>query len=157
MKYCSILTLPRFPQSKKIRRFPSFMSAVAKELLSGLLVKDPAKRLGGGPEGAEVIKSHAFFASINWKDLVEKKLEPPFRPQVMSETDTRYFAAEFTGESVELTPPDESGPSDCTTIEEVKRKRKMKSLVDGKNNNVFLFFRLPTSLKSSRSAAPTPS
>lgn len=27
-----------------------------------------------------------------------------------SETDTRYFDSEFTGESVELTPPDHSGP-----------------------------------------------
>lgn len=40
----------------------------------------------------------------------------------MSETDTRYFAAEFTGEPVELTPPDESasgGPSDISSIPEV--------------------------------------
>ena len=37
----------------------------------------------------------------------------------MSETDTRYFDQEFTGESVELTPPDASGgPSDISTIAE---------------------------------------
>ena len=35
---------------------------------------------------------------------------PPFKPQVTSDTDTRYFDSEFTGESVELTPPDNSGP-----------------------------------------------
>ena len=46
------------------------------------------------------------------------QLEPPFRPQVMSETDTRYFDTEFTGESVELTPPDESALSE-SAIQEV--------------------------------------
>ena len=34
---------------------------------------------------------------------------PPFKPQVVSDTDTRYFDSEFTGESVELTPPDNKG------------------------------------------------
>ena len=32
---------------------------------------------------------------------------PPFKPQVTSQTDTRYFDQEFTGESVQLTPPDQ--------------------------------------------------
>lgn len=35
------------------------------------------------------------------------QLTPPFKPQVTSETDTRYFDREFTGESVQLTPPDQ--------------------------------------------------
>lgn len=117
------------------------MSPEAREILSGLLIKDPAKRLGGGPEDAEEIKSHDFFKDIAWADLEAKKvdeeierlspvrnetayfcflfqLEPPFRPQVMSETDTRYFDTEFTGESVELTPPDESALSE-SAIQEV--------------------------------------
>ena len=47
------------------------------------------------------------------------QIEPPFKPQVMSETDTRYFDSEFTGESVELTPPDADGPTDISTITEV--------------------------------------
>lgn len=34
------------------------------------------------------------------------QIAPPFKPQVASDTDTRYFDSEFTGESVELTPPD---------------------------------------------------
>lgn len=39
-----------------------------------------------------------------------EQIPPPFKPQVTSETDTRYFDSEFTGESVELTPPDNAGP-----------------------------------------------
>ena len=55
------------------------------------------------------VKSHPFFNSINWSDLEKKRITPPFKPQVVSETDTRYFDQEFTGESVELTPPDSRG------------------------------------------------
>jgi len=52
------------------------------------------------------VKTHPFFNSINWSDLDKKRVTPPFKPQVVSDTDTRYFDSEFTGESVELTPPD---------------------------------------------------
>lgn len=34
---------------------------VAQDLLRKLLVKDPHRRLGSGPRGAEDIKAHAFF------------------------------------------------------------------------------------------------
>jgi len=87
-------------------RFPKNLTSEAKDLLGGLLIKDPAKRLGGGPEDAQAVKEHAFFAAINWSDLEKKRITPPFKPQVISDTDTRYFDSEFTGESVELTPPD---------------------------------------------------
>merc|ERR1712226_888526 len=100
-------------------RFPTQMSKEAKSLISGLLIKDPHQRLGGGKEDAKEIMGHEFFADLDWKALMDKKLEPPFRPQVMSDTDTRYFDTEFTGESVELTPPDAEGPSDITSIPEV--------------------------------------
>jgi len=98
-------------------RFPRTISGDAKDLLQGLLIKDPLQRLGGGPEDAQAVKSHAFFASINWTDLEKKRLTPPFKPQVVSETDTRYFDSEFTGESVELTPPDHA-PGPINTIDE---------------------------------------
>ena len=89
-------------------RFPRKIGNEAKDMLGGLLVKDPSKRLGGGPEDAKEIMDHAFFSSIDWSDLVQKKIPPPFKPQVTSDTDTRYFDSEFTGESVELTPPDQN-------------------------------------------------
>ncbi|KAL3265410.1 hypothetical protein HHI36_009614 [Cryptolaemus montrouzieri] len=87
-------------------RFPRNLSNEAKDLLSGLLIKKPELRLGGGPEDAKQIMDHPFFSSINWTDLELKRVPPPFKPQVTSETDTRYFDQEFTGESVELTPPE---------------------------------------------------
>ena len=41
-------------------------------------------------------------------------IAPSFKPQVLSETDTRKFDIEFTGESVELTPPDQDDLSELT-------------------------------------------
>ncbi|CAF4759775.1 unnamed protein product, partial [Rotaria magnacalcarata] len=32
-------------------------------------------------------------------------IEPPFKPDLDSDTDTRYFDSEFTNEPVCLTPP----------------------------------------------------
>ncbi|NXH23416.1 AKT2 kinase, partial [Bucco capensis] len=49
---------------------------------------------------------HRFFSCINWQDVVQRKLVPPFRPQVTSEVDTRYFDDEFTAQSITITPPD---------------------------------------------------
>ena len=87
-------------------KFPRNISSDARSLLTGFLEKNPQKRLGGGPDDVREIMAHPFFANINWADLVNKKIVPPFKPQVTSDTDTRYFDSEFTGESVELTPPD---------------------------------------------------
>jgi RAC serine/threonine-protein kinase len=49
---------------------------------------------------------HVFFASVNWKDLEERKVPPPFKPLLTSDTDTRYFDKEITDEAAELTMPD---------------------------------------------------
>lgn len=89
-------------------KYPSTLSSNAVDLLKGLLEKDPAQRLGAGPSDADELKDHAFFAPIDWRELLERKIEPPFKPEVTSATDTRYFDQEFTGESVELTPPKKS-------------------------------------------------
>ncbi|CAN0248820.1 RAC-alpha serine/threonine-protein kinase-like [Petromyzon marinus] len=87
-------------------RFPRTLSNDAKALLSGLLLKDPKKRLGGGPDDAKEIMRHSFFAGTNWQDVYERKLPPPFKPHVTSETDTRYFDEEFTAQTITITPPD---------------------------------------------------
>lgn len=99
-------------------RFPSKISQEAKQLLQGLLVKDPAQRLGGGADDALEITQQPFFASIDWPRLYNKEIEPPFKPLVQSETDTTYFDREFTSEPVQLTPPPvRAGP--LSTLSEV--------------------------------------
>lgn len=59
-------------------KFPRALSLEAKDLLSGLLIKDPAKRLGGGPDDAKEIMVHPFFSCISWKDLEQKKVSNGF-------------------------------------------------------------------------------
>uniref|UniRef100_A0A8C7XHM0 non-specific serine/threonine protein kinase n=1 Tax=Oryzias sinensis TaxID=183150 RepID=A0A8C7XHM0_9TELE len=94
-------------------RFPRTLGPEARSLLSGLLKKDPMQRLGGGPNDAKEIMQHKFFAGIIWQDVYEKKLVPPFKPQVTSETDTRYFDEEFTAQTITITPPGQDDSMEC--------------------------------------------
>lgn len=84
-------------------RFPRNLSPEAKSLLAGLLKKDPKQRclttlilpvcitfgntclisymisslthrLGGGPNDAKDVMTHKFFISINWQDVVQRKV-----------------------------------------------------------------------------------
>lgn len=55
-------------------RFPRNLSPEAKSLLTGLLLKNPQERLGGGPDDAKMIMAHSFFSCINWRDLEAKKV-----------------------------------------------------------------------------------
>ncbi|NXG51791.1 AKT2 kinase, partial [Psilopogon haemacephalus] len=87
-------------------RFPRTLGPEAKSLLAGLLKKDPKQRLGGGAGDAQEVMQHRFFAAIDWQDVVQRKLVPPFKPQVTSEVDTRYFDDEFTAQAITVTPPD---------------------------------------------------
>lgn len=59
--------------------FPNDMSNEAKSLLTGLLHRDPRRRLGSN-KGMEDFANHPFFADINWHHLYEKKIPPPFVP-----------------------------------------------------------------------------
>ncbi|MEQ2181442.1 hypothetical protein GOODEAATRI_011631 [Goodea atripinnis] len=45
--------------------------------------------------GLEELKEHCFFASINWDDLVARKVRPPFIPKVTGPDDVCYIAPEF--------------------------------------------------------------
>lgn len=60
---------------------------------------------------------HRFFAGIVWQHVYEKKLSPPFKPQVTSETDTRYFDEEFTAQMITITPPDQDDSMECVDSE----------------------------------------
>lgn len=63
--------------------FPStdIVPPAARDLLSRLLDRDPQRRLGAN--GAAEIKSHHFFANIDWRKLLQRKYEPSFRPNVV--------------------------------------------------------------------------
>ena len=81
--------------------FPKNLTKEAKDLIQNLLVVDPSKRLGQGPEGSENIKNHAFFKGVNWKDAWERKIRPPFIPKLKNDTDLKYFDTMFTDEPID--------------------------------------------------------
>ena len=76
--------------------FPDEVSPSARSILTGLLTRDPAQRLG--VNGAEVIKRHPFFEKIDWRRLAQKKIQPPFKPSVRSPVDVSNFDTVFTTE-----------------------------------------------------------
>eukprot|EP00064_Thunnus_orientalis_P003635 superscaffoldBa00000306_g3645 len=84
---------------------PQFLSPEVQSLLRALFKRNPANRLGAGPEGVEEIKRHRFFASIDWNKLYRKEMRPPFKPTVGRPEDTFHFDPEFTSR----TPTDSPG------------------------------------------------
>lgn len=48
-----------------------------------LLTRDPTRRLGSGKGDAEEIKRHPFFKDVNWDDVINKRIPPPYFPQIV--------------------------------------------------------------------------
>ncbi|XP_028436001.1 serine/threonine-protein kinase Sgk2b isoform X2 [Perca flavescens] len=70
-------------------------SQAACSLLEGLLERDVSKRLGGSRDLVE-LQEHPFFGSINWEDLLARKVRPPFIPKVTGPCDVSYIDPVFT-------------------------------------------------------------
>nr|XP_056717823.1 ribosomal protein S6 kinase alpha-3 isoform X2 [Euleptes europaea] len=84
---------------------PQFLSQEAQSLLRMLFKRNPANRLGAGPDGVEEIKRHHFFSTIDWNKLYRREINPPFKPATGRPEDTFYFDPEFTAK----TPKDSPG------------------------------------------------
>jgi serum/glucocorticoid-regulated kinase 2 len=70
----------------------------ARSILTSLLDRDPTRRLG--VNGADEIKKHPFFVKhIDFKKLLQKKIQPPFKPSVSSPVDVSNFDTVFTTEA----------------------------------------------------------
>ncbi len=72
------------------------VSPEAKDLINKLLCIDPQQRLGANRDdkfasGGEEIRSHPWFAGINWDTLLQD--EAQFVPQPENPEDTEYFDA----------------------------------------------------------------
>jgi len=82
-------------------RFPknSNISEKAKNLLKLLLKKDPSERLGSS-DGFDEIKKHKFFEDINIENILNKKVEPDYKPEVVGILKTKENNVEFTYEDL---------------------------------------------------------
>jgi protein kinase A len=72
-------------------RFPSAMSADARDLISGLCTVDTSKRLGNISGGAGRVKSHPWFKNIDWERLYNREVNGPIVPHLRGPADTRNF------------------------------------------------------------------
>lgn len=81
---------------------PSFpittsVSDEGKDLIKKFLIKDPSKRLGATRDIDE-IKEHPWFSTVNWADVIAKRIPPPFKPDVAGSAWLKNFDSEFTSE-----------------------------------------------------------
>lgn len=80
-------------------RFPKeVLSQEGRSFVKGLLNRNPKHRLGALNDARE-LRAHPFFHDVNWDNLREKKIPPPFVPHIANELDTSNFDPEFTNAS----------------------------------------------------------
>ncbi|KAH3902544.1 protein kinase C SCDLUD_000123 [Saccharomycodes ludwigii] len=84
--------------------YPIDMAGDIVQIFQGLLTKDPEKRLGAGPKDALEVMEEPFFRNINFDDILNLRVKPPYIPEIKGADDTQYFEKEFTSAPPTLTP-----------------------------------------------------
>lgn len=71
--------------------FPRHLDFSAKDLIKKLLVVDRTRRLGNMKNGAEDVKRHRWFRTVDWDGVPQRKLKPPIVPKLSGDGDTSNF------------------------------------------------------------------
>ncbi|XP_026326354.1 cAMP-dependent protein kinase catalytic subunit-like [Hyposmocoma kahamanoa] len=72
-------------------KIPDEVNPACKALIRSLLVVDPTKRYGSLKDGVYDIKNAKWFSDIDWSALLNRKIQPPFVPEVQNEGDAENF------------------------------------------------------------------
>lgn len=75
--------------------FPFYLSLDAKDILSKLLQKNPAKRFAVDGKW-KAFQDHRFFRKIDWKAVESQLAEPPILPIITDPALAENFSPEFT-------------------------------------------------------------
>lgn len=67
--------------------YPAQVSINARRLIAGLLEQDLSKRLGCMVNGSQDVKQHTWFKGVDWSMVQQKKIQPPWVPELSSDTD----------------------------------------------------------------------
>lgn len=59
---------------------PAYLTPDARDLIRRLMKRQVSQRLGSGPGDGLEVRTHPFFKNVNWKDVFERRLEPPIKP-----------------------------------------------------------------------------
>ncbi|KAI1887626.1 hypothetical protein AGOR_G00192250 [Albula goreensis] len=87
---------------------PPYLTLDARDLIKKLLKKNAAQRLGSSKADCADIQKHPFFRHVSWDDLLNKQLEPPYRPCLQSDEDVSQFDSRFTRQTPVDSPDDSS-------------------------------------------------
>merc|ERR1712130_230711 len=72
-------------------KFPRYLSAQSKDLISKFLKPKATKRLGVIKGGADLIRQHPWFKDFSWNSLKQQLLKPPIKNKVKSHKDLSNF------------------------------------------------------------------
>jgi hypothetical protein len=74
----------------KPEEVPTDWSQNACDLINQLIVRKEENRLG--KSGAALVKSHPWFDSISWEEVLNHRIKAPFIPQnVYNYYNTKYY------------------------------------------------------------------
>ncbi|KAM9181042.1 cAMP-dependent protein kinase catalytic subunit PRKX [Dugong dugon] len=71
--------------------FPRHLDFYVKDLIRKLLVVDRTRRLGNMKNGANDVKRHRWFRTVDWEGVPNRRLKPPIVPKVTCDGDTSNF------------------------------------------------------------------
>ena len=72
-------------------RYPHGMTPEAHDLIANVCIVNPSQRLGNIQGGAERVKNHPFFRTIDWEALYYRHMKGPIIPQLTSAADASNF------------------------------------------------------------------
>jgi len=70
---------------------PDYVSRSAADLITRLLQVDPEKRLGYRATDLDTVKSHPWFAKVDWTALSKQRVSAPYIPKLVNASDTSCF------------------------------------------------------------------
>jgi cGMP-dependent protein kinase 2 len=88
-------------------KYPPHVTSDARELLAGLLIVRPTMRLGCTKQGADAIKAHPWFASLDWEALEGRRLAAPMKIKDSDVSSLAHFACKV--EQGEIAPYEDDG------------------------------------------------
>ncbi|XP_054263597.1 cAMP-dependent protein kinase catalytic subunit beta-like [Macrosteles quadrilineatus] len=117
----------------------SVFSSQLKSLLRGLLQKDVTFRLGNLKNGAEDVKKHPWFKNIDWLQLLNRRVQPPYVPETSGPADTSNFpfAAKVAASSHNIKTIQANTIRQELFGEKTKTKRKTRFCGKSLNDSLF--------------------
>jgi hypothetical protein len=68
---------------------------MAINFMSGLLQKNPERRMGASEQGVAEIMAHPFFEGLDWEQVLHKEVQMEWVPEIKGPGDVRQLETEF--------------------------------------------------------------